>query len=147
PKVGRPMRNESARRDDGPAGIGHLFGYARVSKDGGPENALQVKTLRAAGCSQIVLDRTAGSRWDRPELHRLLDRLREGDIVVVLKLGCLSHSLRDLLRIMVRIAAMGAGFRSITENIDTSTPGGRMMVRMVTALDGFDRSVISGRTI
>lgn len=145
--AGRSARKQSFGWDDGPSGHGRIVGYARVFHDDDPGNGLQAKTLRAAGCSRIFLDTTSGGRWDRPELHRLFNRLRKGDIVVVLNLGCLSHSLKDLLRIMIRIAATGAGFRSITENIDTSTPEGRIMMRMVTALDSFDRSVISGRTI
>src|SRR5262245_26902574 len=68
----------------------------------------------------------SGGRWDRPELHRLLDHLREGDTVVVWKLDRLSRSLKDVLHIMERIGNVGAGFRSITEHIDTTTPAGRM---------------------
>jgi DNA invertase Pin-like site-specific DNA recombinase len=127
--------------------MGRPFGYACISQDDDPGNALQTKALRAIGCSRIFLDKVAGGRWDRPELHRLLDGLRNGDTVVVLKLGCLSPSLKDLLRIILRIATTGAGFRSISENIDTSTAEGRMMMRMVHALNDFDRSVISDRTI
>jgi DNA invertase Pin-like site-specific DNA recombinase len=135
------------RLDNRAAGTAHLFGYARVLCDDDPENALQAKALRAAGCSRVFRETVSGGRWDRPELHRLLDRLCKGDIVVVLRLGCLSHSVKDLLRIMVRITATGAGFRSITENIDTTTPAGQIMMRMVNTLDAFERSVISDRTI
>jgi DNA invertase Pin-like site-specific DNA recombinase len=107
---------------------------------------VQAKALRAAGCSRIFRETTSGGHWGRPELHRLLKSLRCADIVVVVNLGCLSHSLKDVLRIIVRIAAMDAGFRSITERIDTTTPAGRMMMRMVDALNAFERSVISERT-
>jgi DNA invertase Pin-like site-specific DNA recombinase len=147
PKVRRSTRKEASQWGDGPSRIGRIFGYARIFHGDDPGNACQAKALRAAGCSRVFLDTTSSGRWDRPELHRLLDGLRKGDMVVVLKLGCLSPSLKDLLRIMLRIAATGAAFRSISENIDTSTPGGRMMMRMVRALDDFDRSMISDRTI
>ena len=66
----------------------------------------------------------SGGRWDRPELHRMLDQLREGDVVVVWKLDRLSRSLKDVLHIMEQIGAVGAGFRSITEAIDTTTVSG-----------------------
>jgi DNA invertase Pin-like site-specific DNA recombinase len=66
-------------------------------------------------------------------LHRLLDQLRERDTIVVWKLDRLSRSLKDVLHIMERIAAAGGGFRSLTENIDTTTAAGRMMMQMVGA--------------
>ena len=88
----------------------------------------------------------SGGRWDRPELHRLLDHLREGDTVVVWKLDRLSRSLKDVLHIMERIAQRGRRFRSITENIDTTTPAGRMMMQMVGAFAEFERAMIRERT-
>jgi DNA invertase Pin-like site-specific DNA recombinase len=88
----------------------------------------------------------SGGRWDRPELHRMLDHLREGDTVVVWKLDRLSRSLKDVLHIMERIAQAGAGFQSITENVDTTTPAGRMMMQMVGAFAEFERAMIRERT-
>jgi DNA invertase Pin-like site-specific DNA recombinase len=76
----------------------------------------------------------------------LLDHLREGDTVVVWKLDRLSRSLKDVLHIMERIGSTGAGFRSITENIDTTTPAGRMMMQMVGAFAEFERAMIRERT-
>jgi DNA invertase Pin-like site-specific DNA recombinase len=89
-----------------------------------------------------------GSAWPFAvaELHRLLDQLRDGDTVVVWKLDRLSRSLKDVLHIMERIAKVGAGFRSITENIDTTTPAGRMMMQMVGAFAEFERAMIRERT-
>jgi DNA invertase Pin-like site-specific DNA recombinase len=91
-----------------------LLGYARVSKGDEQSNALEAKALRAAGCRRIFDETASGGRWDRPELHRMLDQLREGDLVVVWKLDRLSRSLKDVLHIMQRIGDVGAGFRSIT---------------------------------
>jgi DNA invertase Pin-like site-specific DNA recombinase len=125
---------------------GILLGYARVSKGDEQTNALQVRALRAADCRRIFEEAASGGRWDRPELHRLLDQLREGDIVVVWKLDRLSRSLKDVLHIMERIAAAGAGFRSLTENIDTTTPAGSMMMQMVGAFAEFERAMIRERT-
>ena len=76
----------------------------------------------------------------------MLDHLREGDTVVVWKLDRLSRSLKDVLHIMERIGNAGAGFRSITENIDTTTPAGRMMMQMVGAFAEFERAMIRERT-
>ena len=108
-----------------------LLGYARVSKGDDQTNLLQAKALRAAGCKRLFEEAASGGRWDRPELHRMLDQLRAGDTIVVWKLDRLSRSLKDVLHIMERIAQAGAGFRSITESIDTTTPAGRMMMQMV----------------
>ncbi len=128
------MRKRTFAKAGKPARGGLLLGYARVSKGDEQTNALQARALRAAGCRRIFEEAASGGRWDRPELHRMLDHLREGDTVVVWKLDRLSRSLKDVLHIMERIAQAGAGFRSITENIDTTTPAGRMMMQMVGRL-------------
>lgn len=128
------------------AGNGVLLGYARVSKGDEQNNVLQTKALKAAGCRRIFEEAASGGRWDRPELRRVLDHLREGDTVVVWKLDRLSRSLKDVLHIMERISNAGAGFRSITENIDTTTPAGRMMMQMVGAFAEFERAMIRERT-
>ena len=137
----RPFVN-AAKPDNG----GLLLGYARVSKGDEQSNALQARALRASGCRRIFEEAASGGRWDRPELHRMLDQLREGDTVVVWKLDRLSRSLKDVLHIMERIAKAGAGFRSITENVDTTTPAGRMMMQMVGAFAEFERAMIRERT-
>ena len=129
-----------------PASAGLLLGYARVSKGDDQNNVMQTKALKAAGCSRLFEETASGGRWDRPELQRLLDQLREGDTIVVWKLDRLSRSLKDLLHIMERIGNAGAGFRSITENIDTTTPAGRMMMQMVGAFAEFERAMIRERT-
>jgi DNA invertase Pin-like site-specific DNA recombinase len=75
------------------------IGYARVSTDD-QDTAVQVASLKTAGCERIYREKVSGGRWDRPELHRLLDQLRKGDVLVVWKLDRLSRSLRDVLTIM-----------------------------------------------
>ncbi len=125
---------------------GMLLGYARVSKGDEQNNALQARALKAAGCRKLFEEAASGGRWDRPQLHRLLDQLRDGDTVVVWKLDRLSRSLKDVLHIMERIAAAGAGFRSVTEHIDTTTPAGRMMMQMVGSFAEFERAMIRERT-
>ena len=97
------------------------IGYARVSTDD-QDTAVQVAALKTAGCERIYREKASGGRWDRPELHRLLDQLRKGDVLnalsilapVVWKLDRLSRSLRDVLTIMERLGEAGAGFRSLT---------------------------------
>jgi hypothetical protein len=82
--------------------IAMLIGYARVSTND-QETATQVAALKAAGCERIYREKASGGRWDRPELHRLLDQLRKRDVLVVWKLDRLSRSLRDVLTIMERL--------------------------------------------
>ena len=120
-------------------------GYARVSTDE-QGTAAQVAVLKSAGCERIYREKASGGRWDRPELHRLLDQLRKGDVLVVWKLDRLSRSLRDVLVIMERLADAQAGFRSLTEAIDTTTPAGRMMMQMVGAFTEFERAMLKERT-
>lgn len=122
-----------------------LIGYARVST-GDQETALQASALKAAGCERIYREKASGGRWDRPELHRLLDQLRKNDVLVVWKLDRLSRSLRDVLVVMERLTAARAGFRSLTENIDTTTPAGRMMMQMIGAFAEFERAMLRERT-
>src|SRR6476660_9305902 len=122
-----------------------LIGYARVSTND-QETATQVAALKAAGCERTYREKASGGRWDRPELHRLLDQLRKGDVLVVWKLDRLSRSLRDVLTIMERLNESEAGFRSLTEAIDTTTPAGRMMMQMVGAFAEFERAMLRERT-
>lgn len=133
-------------KDAAPAKAELLLGYARVSKGDVQDNVLQTKALKAAGCRRLFEEAASGGRWDRPELRRMLDHLREGDTVVAWKLARLSRSLKDVLHIMERTAKAGAAFRSITENIDTTTPAGRMMMQMVGAFVEFERAMIRERT-
>jgi DNA invertase Pin-like site-specific DNA recombinase len=124
----------------------YLVGYARVSKGEEQSNAAQAAALARAGCRRVFKEVASGGRWDRPVLHDMLRQLREGDMIVVWKLDRFSRSLKDLLHIMEKIAAAGAGFRSLTESIDTTTPAGRMMMQMVGSFAEFERAMIRERT-
>jgi DNA invertase Pin-like site-specific DNA recombinase len=123
-----------------------LIGYARVSKGDDQSNKAQAKALAGAGCERVFEEKASGGRWERPQLHRMLDQLREGDTVVVWKLDRLSRSLKDVLHLMDRIVSAGAGFRSLTEAIDTTTAAGRMMMQMVGSFAEFERAMIRERT-
>jgi DNA invertase Pin-like site-specific DNA recombinase len=127
-------------------GVIMLIGYARVSRQNVQDTKAQVDALKKAGIEKLYEEIASGGRWDRPELHRMLDQLREKDVVVVWKLDRLSRSLRDLLHIMEKIESMGAGFKSLTESIDTTSPAGRMMMQMVGSFAEFERAMIRERT-
>ena len=124
----------------------YLIGYAWVSKGDDQSNAAQARALNAAGCKRVFDEAASGGRWDRPKLQELIGQLRDGDVVVVWKLDRLSRSLKDLLHLMEKIEAAGAGFRSLTEAIDTTTPAGRMMMQMVGSFAEFERAMIRERT-
>src|ERR1700692_2385786 len=121
------------------------IGYARVSTDD-QDTAVQVAALKTAGCERIYREKASGGRWDRPELHRLLDQLRKGDVLVVWRLDRLSRSLRDVLMIMDGIKAAEARFRSLTAAIDTTPAPGRMMMQMVGVFAEFERAILRERT-
>ncbi len=123
-----------------------LIGYARVSKIDQQDTRAQVKALKEAGCKRIFEESASGGRWDRPQLHRALDQVREGDVLVVWKLDRLSRSLKDMLHILERLTEVGAGFRSLTENVDSTVPAGKMLLSMLGAFAEFERSMVRERT-
>ena len=123
-----------------------LIGYARVSTQDQDARA-QVEALEKAGCELVFQEKVSGGRWDRPELHRMLKQLRKGDVVIVWKLDRLSRSLIDVLNLMEVISKAKAGFRSLTEAIDTTTPAGRMMMQMVGTFAEFERAMLKERTL
>lgn len=98
------------------------------------------------GCESIFEEKASGGRWDRPELQKLIGQLRKDDVVVVWKLDRLSRSLKDLLMLMEKIEQAGAGFRSLTESIDTTTPAGRIMMQMIGSFAEFEREMLRERT-
>src|SRR4051812_21934550 len=122
-----------------------LVGYARVSTlDQTP--ALQLDALSAAGCTKVFDDHASGARSDRPGLQRALDYVRQGDVLVVWKLDRLGRSLAHLIEVVTELEHRGVGFRSITEAIDTTTPGGRLVFHLFGALGQFERDLIRERT-
>lgn len=125
--------------------IAMRIGYARVSTQE-QDTSAQIAALTSAGCELIFREKASGGRWERPELHRLLTQLRKGDVVVVWKLDRLSRSLKDVLTLMDKIQHARAGFQSLTEAIDTTSPAGRMMMQMVGAFAEFERAMLRERT-
>lgn len=122
-----------------------LIGYARVSTQD-QDTAAQIAALKSAGCELIFQEKASSGRWERPELHRLLGQLRKGDVLVVWKLDRLSRSLKDVLTLMEKIQHAGAWFQSLTEAIETTSPGGRMMMQIVGAFAEFERAMLRERT-
>jgi DNA invertase Pin-like site-specific DNA recombinase len=122
-----------------------IFGYARVSTDDQNLDA-QTDALTAAAAERIFADKIRGSIRARPELDRLIDQLRKNDVVVVTKYDRLARSLRDLLDIVEAIKKCGAGFRSLAEDIDTTTPAGRLVFHVFASIAQFERERISERT-
>ena len=122
-----------------------IIGYARVSTDDQNLDA-QTDALQAAGAERIFSDKISGSMRKRPELDKLLDQVRPGDVIVVAKYDRLARSLRDLLDIVEAIKDQGAGFRSLAEDIDTTTPAGRLVFHVFASIAQFERERISERT-
>ena len=122
-----------------------LVGYARVStQDQKP--ALQLDALKAAGCEKVFKEKASGAQRDRPQLAAAIDYMREGDTLVVWKLDRLARSVKQLIETVEGLEAQGIGFRSLTEAIDTTTSGGKLVFHIFGALAEFERSIIRERT-
>ncbi|MDY6813215.1 MAG: recombinase family protein, partial [Pseudomonadota bacterium] len=103
--------------------------------------------LHAAGCTRIFAEKMTGSHARRPELARLFDHLRAGDVVTVTRLDRLARSTRDLLELAERLQDLGAGLRSLSEPwADTTSPAGRMVLTVFAGVAEFERSLIVERT-
>ncbi|WP_417521932.1 recombinase family protein [Marinobacter sp.] len=122
-----------------------IIGYARVStNDQNPE--LQVDALEKAGAEQVFQEKLTGTLRERPELSQCLRTLRKGDILIVWKLDRLARSLKDLVEIVQDLQDRGVGFKSLTESIDTTSSGGRLVFHIFGALAEFERDLIRERT-
>lgn len=121
-------------------------GYARVSTSE-QDTGLQTNALSNSGCDRIFEETASGAQRDRPELTRVLDFLREGDVLVVWKLDRLARSLRQLIETVENLQEQGIGFVSLTEGIDTTSPGGKLVFHIFGALAEFEREMIRERTV
>ncbi len=125
--------------------MGELLGYARVSTAEQSVDA-QRNALSAAGCSRVWVETASGATTSRPELSDLFSHLRSGDTLVVWRLDRLGRSLPHLLQTVEDLEADGVGFRSLTESIDTTTSGGKLIYSIFGALAEFERNLIRERT-
>jgi DNA invertase Pin-like site-specific DNA recombinase len=123
-----------------------IVGYARVSTQ--DQNAeLQVDALEKSGCEQIFQEKITGKLRERPELSQCLRTLRAGDTLVVWKLDRLARSLKDLVEIVQDLNDREIGFQSLTEAINTTSSGGRLVFHIFGALAEFEHNLIRERTI
>jgi DNA invertase Pin-like site-specific DNA recombinase len=111
------------------------------------DEALQIDALRTAGCASVFVDKASGKLEHRSALDRLLDQLRPGDTLVVWRLDRLGRSLLHLIDTVHLLDGRGVAFRSLTESIDTSTPGGKLIFHVFGALAEFERDLIKERTM
>lgn len=121
-----------------------LLGARVSSQDQTPD--LQLDALRAAGCKRIFVETASGAQRDRPELGAALDYLRAGDTLVIWKLDRLARSVKQLIETVEGLEARGIGLRSLTETIDTTTAGGKLVFHIFGALAEFERAIIGERT-
>lgn len=121
------------------------IGYARVSTKE-QELSLQLDALKKERCQQIYEEKRSGANKERPQLTKMLDHLREGDVIVVWKLDRLARSLKDLVALVNEIQEKGAGLHSLNDHIDTTTPHGKFTFHLFAALAEFERDIIRERT-
>jgi DNA invertase Pin-like site-specific DNA recombinase len=124
---------------------GKTIGYARVST-AEQDTAMQRSALQAAGALKVFEDVASGAKAGRPGLAAALAYLRDGDTLAVWKLDRLGRSLPHLVQTVAELEKRGVGFRSLTENIDTTTPNGRLVFHLFAALADFERDLIRERT-
>jgi DNA invertase Pin-like site-specific DNA recombinase len=121
------------------------IGYARVSTVEQNKES-QMDALNDASCERVFVETYSGKSKDRPELERMIDSLRKGDIVVVQRLDRLGRSLKDLIELMDGFKQQGVQFISLNEKIDTTTAIGELAFHMIGSIAQFERRLISERT-
>lgn len=122
-----------------------VTGYARVSTDEQDRSA-QIAALRRAGADVIYQDRASGRNMDRPEWVACLRSLHRGDVLVVVRLDRLGRSLVDLVGTIEELGHRGVEFRSLNEQIDTTTPSGKLMFQICASFAEYERAMIQART-
>ena len=118
---------------------------ARVSTDG-QDHSLQLDALKAAGCERIFTETISGTKAERPELRKLLDHARSGDVIVVYSLSRLARSVRHLIDLSEEFQRREIGLMSLTESIDTTTPAGRFVFTILGALGQMEVELLRSRT-
>ncbi|MDF2966148.1 MAG: resolvase [Rickettsiaceae bacterium] len=122
-----------------------IIGYARVSTED-QKTDLQFDALTAAGCTEFYSDKLSGGKFDRPGLNEMLKFARSGDTIVVWKLDRLGRSLKDLVTTIQDLNSKGIHFKSLQENIDTTSPSGKLIFHIFASLAEFERDIIKERT-
>ena len=122
-----------------------IIGYARTSTQDQNQD-LQIDALKKAGCEKMYSDKVSGTVAERPGLTKLKEQLRKGDILVVYRLDRLARSIKDLIDWVTYLEKEGVAFKSVHENIDTTTPTGKLTFHIFAAIAEFERSLIIERT-
>jgi DNA invertase Pin-like site-specific DNA recombinase len=122
-----------------------LVGYGRVSTVD-QNHQMQDDALRGAGCEKLFLETISSGRKDRPQLAAALDYVRPGDTLVVWRLDRLARSLKQLIQTVEDLEHRSIALKSITEAIDTGTPGGRLVFHIFGSIAEFERAIIRERT-
>jgi len=120
------------------------FGYARVSKNDQSLD-VQIQKLKDAGCDEIFMEKVSGAKDDRTELSRLMDKLRKGDIICVVRLDRLGRRMMKLVELINGFKEKGIEFVSLENNIDTTTPLGMVLFSMCAAFSEMERELIRER--
>lgn len=121
------------------------IGYARCSQ-ASQDHALQIDALTAAGCEKLYIETASGLKADRPELKKLLDHARAGDVITIYSLSRLARSIRHLLDVAEDLRAREIGLKSITEGFDTTSPAGRFMFNVLGSLGQMEVELLRERT-
>ena len=143
--IGDADRMISGRKNGQSTERSWLKSVTRVST-GDQDLALQMDALKRADCERIFTDKASGAKVDRPGLTQALAYVRDGDALVVWKFDRLGRSLPHLIETVTALQVRSVGLRSLTENIDTTTPGGRLIFNVFGALASFERDLIRERT-
>jgi DNA invertase Pin-like site-specific DNA recombinase len=122
-----------------------IFGYARVSTESQNLDR-QIDALEKYGVNQIYNEKMTGTKRDRPELNKMIDRMTEGDTVVIESLSRIGRSTKDLIELMELFQQKGVNLISLKENIDTTTSTGKLVFAIFSAIAQFERDVIADRT-
>ena len=121
------------------------IGYARVSTADQNLDS-QIDALEAAGCERIYREHASGKNAKRPELQRMMEALREGDVVVVTRLDRISRSTADLTRMLEEFKESGIGFTALQDPVDTTSAVGQLVVEVIAAVNAFERRLLVERT-